>query len=823
MPVDIKQFLPTFIEESMEMLQEAEDLLLNIDLNHINKENIHRMFRIMHSLKGNSAAFNFNTINQLTHTLETFLDQVRSDQQSLSQADIDLLLQAVDCLRSNVSNCEKPVPDNEEEANQLILTINQRIKEMPANHQPTVEENKQSAPITPSKQGWHILFRPEQALFKKGNEPLRLIHTLMTLGKLEVQVDYQQLPDLYSIDPKACYLSWEFKLYSEQSKSDLEEIFSWMTDLDNVKMTALILNEEKQKKLIRLSPPAATTQSVRVTTEKIDNLINMIGELVITQSIINQIVKDFNPSTLANLYQALGLLEQNSRELQASVMRIRMLPIHIVFNRFPRIVHDIAKQLDKKIELVVSGTQTELDKTMLEKLSDPLLHLIRNSIDHGIEPPDIRVSLGKAPTGIIQLDAYQEGSHIIIEVSDDGRGLDKEIILQKSRELNLIGENDLIPDDQIYELILNPGFTTSTKVSDISGRGVGLNIVKENIKQIGGDIEIFSSKDVGTKFRLSIPLTLAIMDCQVVKVSDQFYIIPLAAISEIMPVDLTLVNAVKSETLLYYFRDNYIPIIFLHNVFSIVTSQVDLQNKILIVVDVKNKYYALLVDELLAQQQVVIKNLEDNYGKINGISGVTLLGDGQIALIIDIKETVDLSLNPSRQTQPVSKALINKLKPEVINLKNRSNQSLQLLSFLLSDKEFAVNISEVKEIRMLEKMTTLPNSQSYIKGAINVRGNIIPIIDLHDLFEFKTSEYGKNTVIITLNIIIAKKTKCVGIIVQQVLDTYTVNEQQIMDPPVHQSIINMFIKGLITVDNHMVTLLNTKNLVELVNEQEMAL
>ncbi|MDB6008133.1 MAG: chemotaxis protein CheA [Gammaproteobacteria bacterium] len=376
--------------------------------------------------------------------------------------------------------------------------------------------------------------------------------------------------------------------------------------------------------------------SIRVSVEKIDELMNTVGELVITQAMLSQLGAAFEGANAEKLRAGLAQLERNTRELQESVMRVRMLPISFVFSRFPRMVRDIAQRLGKQIDLKLTGEQTELDKTVLEKIGDPLVHLVRNSIDHGIEMPDVRIAAGKGAAGTVHLDACHRGGNIAVEVSDDGGGLDKERILAKARQRGLIGQNDVLTDDQIHDLIFLPGFSTAEKTTDLSGRGVGMDVVRRNVKELGGKIELRSERGKGSRFIITLPLTLAIVDGQSVAVGSETYIIPLISIVESMRLKETSISRLSGHNEVFSFRGDYLPIIRLHELFGIEPRARALHEGLVVIAEGDGRRVGLFVDDLLGQQQVVIKSLEANYGHVEGVSGATILGDGSVALILDV-------------------------------------------------------------------------------------------------------------------------------------------------------------------------------------------
>ncbi len=435
----------------------------------------------------------------------------------------------------------------------------------------------------------------------------------------------------------------------ETSATEIVEVESSSNKVEQVNEQ---IAQAKPKANKANAKPAENT-SIRVSIDKIDGLINMVGELVITQSMLGQLGQEFDVTRIQRLQEGLSQLEQNTRELQESVMKIRMLPISFAFSRFPRLVRDLSKQLEKEVELVMLGENTELDKTVMEKIGDPLVHLVRNSLDHGLETAEQRTSNGKPSMGTITLNAYHHGGSIVIEVKDDGAGLNKERIKSKAIEKGLVSEDDVLTDGQIYDLIFQPGFSTADVVSDVSGRGVGMDVVRRNIAELNGSIEVSSTPGEGSVFSIRLPLTLAILDGQLVKVGDEVYIFPLVSIVESIQLEKSMLNNITGNQFVMQLRNDYVPIVCLQDIFNIKAEKKDLEGAMLVVVEGDNEKVGIVVDELLGQQQVVIKSLEQNYQKVDSISGATILGDGTVALIVDISglNNKPLDKNSDDQTQ----------------------------------------------------------------------------------------------------------------------------------------------------------------------------
>jgi two-component system chemotaxis sensor kinase CheA len=629
--LDMSQFHEIFFEESREGLEAMESGLLNLDVGVPDPEVVNNVFRAAHSIKGAAGTFGFNNISAFTHVLESILDDVRSRKRGVTQELVDVLLKSVDGLRYML-DCAKSGTKVDEDR---IAAIQERLENLPVEEQPR--------PV-----GWQIRFVPKPHLLQTGNDPYRLFRELKTLGNLHITPDIGRIPaiDDQDFDPENCYLGWDLLLESDAGMEQIKEIFAWVEgdcDLD-IKLSG----ERRQmiERRRRRDDDADTGQeitgkgqeqvSIRVNIEKIDTLINLVGELVISQSILSHAVTDHDQNQASRLKEIVELLERNTWELQEQAMRIRMQAIDITFQRLPRLARDLCRSLDKQAELEISGGTTEVDKTVLEKITDPLVHLIRNAVDHGIEKPADRKVAGKSESGSIKISAAQEGGNIIIKIIDDGAGLDAGKILVKAREKGLIADGEDLSLEEIHNLIFLPGFTTAIQVSDVSGRGVGMDVVKRNINDLGGSIELESTQGKGSAFTIKLPLTLAIMDGQLVRIGKEILIIPVLAIVESLQIRKELLNAVAGKTEVYRFRDEYIPLIRLDKVYGITSDLKELTEGLLIVVDTGQQRVGLLADEILSQQQVVIKSLEANFQQISGLAGATVLGDGTVAMIIDV-------------------------------------------------------------------------------------------------------------------------------------------------------------------------------------------
>ncbi|GAA81262.1 chemotaxis protein CheA [Pseudoalteromonas sp. BSi20495] len=674
MSIDLSQFFEVFFEESFEGLDTMEAELLNLVPGEEDLETINTIFRAAHSIKGGSGTFGFSSVADFTHVLETLLDQIRQGERELSTEHVNLLLKAVDCLRGLLAALQADQASDLTEANALRMQF-EHVLEKKDN---VLESKPQNEAVLSTSNTYQINFKPHHHLFKTGNEPLYMISELAELGELKTTVFYDSVPDITELSYDECFLHWRFFLNTSHDEKAIKEVFEWVEDDADITVElcvrsfddeqpasisdhnhdlALSDQPEKLEKTTTLpakSKPSSNkdkkvasapeSTSIRVGIDKVDSLINMVGELVITQAMLNQLSEqEITSTTITSLKEGLAQLAHNTRDLQENVMRIRMLPINFVFSRFPRLVRDIAQKLNKKVELKLIGEQTELDKTVMEKISDPMVHLLRNSLDHGLETVDQRVLAGKNPVGIVTLNAFHQGGNIVIEIMDDGQGLNTKKIKEKAIANELITADSNLTDDEINELIFMPGFSTMDEVSELSGRGVGMDVVKRNIQSLNGSVEVTSAPGIGSTFTIRLPLTLAILDGQLVKVAQHTYIIPLISIVESLQIDITKVSRVGKDLDVLRLRDEYIPILRLYAIFNHQNAIESLDKTLLVVVETDNQKVGLLVDDLLSQQQVVIKSLEANYHKVDGVSGATILGDGRVSLIVDISGLIKLS------------------------------------------------------------------------------------------------------------------------------------------------------------------------------------
>jgi len=654
--MDISDFYQTFFDEADELLADMEQHLLELDPLAPDIEPLNAIFRAAHSIKGGAATFGFSVLQETTHLLENLLDGARRQEMSLSTEIINLFLETKDIMQEQLDAYKtSQQPDAEsfeyicQALRQLALEAQQQ-QEAPA-AQPVVQQPVVQPAAAPAaiEGGMRISLNG----LKASEIPL-MLEELGNLGEVK--------------DPHQTEHSLDVTLLTSASEDDISAVLCFVLEPEQISFStptqsapvvaaanspeAVVTPEPAPAPVANAAPPAAKpaaaqaeapkarakaseSTSIRVAVEKVDQLINLVGELVITQSMLAQRSGTLDPVNHGDLLNSMSQLERNARDLQESVMSIRMMPMEYVFSRYPRLVRDLAGKLNKQVELTLQGSSTELDKSLIERIIDPLTHLVRNSLDHGIEEPATRIAAGKSAVGNLVLSAEHQGGNICIEVIDDGAGLNREKILAKAASQGL-AVSDSMSDEEVGMLIFAPGFSTAEQVTDVSGRGVGMDVVKRNIQEMGGHVEIRSQAGKGTTIRILLPLTLAILDGMSVKVNDEVFILPLNAVMESLQPQAEDLHPLAGGERVLQVRGEYLPLVELYRVFEVEGAKTDATQGIVVILQSAGRRYALLVDQLIGQHQVVVKNLESNYRKVPGISAATILGDGSVALIVDV-------------------------------------------------------------------------------------------------------------------------------------------------------------------------------------------
>lgn len=678
--------------EAAELLEDMESALLALEETPEDEELISRVFRAMHTIKGSGGMFGFENIESFTHDIETVFDSVRNGEVNVTKKLIDLTLAACDHIQNLLeASTEEESPVDNRKAKDILEAF-QQIASIPKSQTtPAVEVQNEAAKRAGSESRdtlFHIVFKPNQEIFRMGTNPILLLDELCELGESRVIACTEAIPPLEKMDPELCYTSWDILLKTSQDQNTIKDVFIFVEDECELKIKVLyddldgsvdiewLASQIREKKSLKkkeiekaikkvpvsvkepnpgqvenkpdgaspdtLKPKKNETQkktgvvsSIRVQAEKLDKLVNLVGELVIAQARLSQLASHKLDADLTLLSEE---QERLVNELRETTMETRMIPIGTLFSKFKRLVRDLAHEQGKKIDLIVEGSETELDKTVIEKLNDPLVHIVRNSIDHGIEPEAIRMVTGKANRGEIRLSAFHSGADVVIQIQDDGTGLDAEAIQSKAIEKGLISTEAGLTDKEILKLIFMAGFSTKEKVTNLSGRGVGMDVVKRNIEALRGAIDIDSKKGKGTTITLKLPLTLGIIDGLLVRIAEDNYVFPLAAVEEC--VELNNGNG-KSRRRLLDIRGHAVPYIRLREQFQMASHPPDIEE--VLITRSNGQQVGFAVDRVIGEQQIVIKALGKMYKDVKGLSGATILGDGTVALILDIPKLIELA------------------------------------------------------------------------------------------------------------------------------------------------------------------------------------
>ena len=679
MSIDIEQFHGVFFDESDEHLDDMEQLLMSLDVESPDPEELNSIFRAAHSIKGGSGIFGFDALMNLTHVMENLLDKARNNELSVTADIVNVLLETLDVLKDTLNAYRDETPVPEDSIAERIKILNGVINGQYTDPAPgdgddssEVSVNAQNESAQDDSFGFFddepnsAIEAADDSFGFFDDEPVNevLSHGDNTKSEnndddgfgffddeisnntVDAQTEttkaetaeVEQGFGFFEDAPSATNINTSLEIASSNNAQSASTQSNTATTSNNDKApTSGVAPTTTQAKTPPKPPAKKSTAresaSIRVDTTKIDAMVNLVGELVITQSMLSMIGQDVEGQVGERLQLAIDELQRNTREIQESVMSMRMLPLTATFNRFPRLVRDLAGKLGKQVELVLQGGSTEIDKSLIEKIVDPLTHLVRNSIDHGIEMPDKRVAAGKPEKGTVILSAEQKGGSIIISIIDDGGGLHRDKILDKARSNGLTVSDDM-PDSEVWQLIFQPGFSTAEAITDVSGRGVGMDVVRRNIESIGGRIDIESSAGEGSAFFIHLPLTLAIVDGMCVSVGKQIFVIPLLNIIESFQPTKQQLKTLGNDTVLYI-RDQYWPLVPLYDFMEVEDAALSPTEGIVVLLESSKKRFGVLVDALVGQQQVVIKSLEEHYRKVAGIAGATIMGDGKVALIID--------------------------------------------------------------------------------------------------------------------------------------------------------------------------------------------
>jgi len=668
-------FKKKFIEEASELIDKLEVTLLELEKNPDDPAQIQQVFRVMHTLKGNSSMFGFDLIDKFTHNLETVYDLIRSNQLKLTPQVLNVTLSSVDHLKAMLDEGNYDDPDFLTTHNGLIAKINQLINpnnEDDNKQQPDALEHKSDSVV----HTYYVMFEPQSNIFRNGTNPFYLLDELSMLGQTKVFAHFNRVPLFDKINPEQCYVYWEVIVASEQGVGAINDVFIFVetdskleiqkvadinllsdpkfveevTQLANVQKdigyvtiqrvaNQAIARHNKQKSEVvkreRIGFKDKSAASIRVSSDKLDGLMNLVSELVTTQARLSLFAEENSVPGLGPIVENVQKLSRQLRDIAFSIV---LIPIENLFGRFQRLVRDLSMELKKEVEFITEGADTELDKTIIENLSDPLMHIIRNSLDHGIEEASVRLSQGKSTKGKIVLKAYYSGASVIIQISDDGAGIDPEIIREKAILKGIIPPERKLSKKEILDLIFLPGFSTAKKVTDVSGRGVGMDVVKKKISEIRGEVEVDSEVGLGTTITIKLPLTLSIIDGLLVSINKAAYVIPLAAIDKIYAVEKEKIYS--SYNNLVVLDGKQIPFFSLRKEFHLDASDEELEQ--VVVVNFEDNSVGMVVDFVIGEYQAVLKPLGKHYKTHDIFSGATILGDGTVALVMDTNKIIKL-------------------------------------------------------------------------------------------------------------------------------------------------------------------------------------
>jgi two-component system, chemotaxis family, sensor kinase CheA len=666
-------FQKKFIEEAIDLINNLEEALLTLEKTPGDSELIAAVFRIMHSLKGGGGMFGFEDISHFTHNLETIYDEVRNNRLTLTDELLSITFSAVDHLRNllNPNALQDPLIKKNHTLllNKVEEIHNKSQSKQEVNYNPESVENLES-----TEKNYFIRFVPNEGIMDNGTNPLYLIDELCSLGKSKVFVRKHKLPLLTKFNPAKCYISWEIIIATNNSINELKDVFIFVEDDSELEILKLsdtnLLNNQsiveeietkygqtdkintkelldfvkakefelKNKKVTVKEKLSNFTKeniisSIRVDSQKIDQLMNLVSELVTTQASLSLYVEENQVNELNQLSEN---IENITRQLRDTAFSISLIPIETMITRFHRLIRDLSFEFSKNIEFITEGAETELDKTLVQGLTDPLMHIIRNSVDHGIEPEEERIAKGKTPQGMIYLKAYYSGANVVIKIQDDGRGINPELVRKKAIEKELIPSDTQLSDKEILDLVFLPGFSTAEIVTDVSGRGVGMDVVKKKIDEIRGTVDLESKINIGTTLTIKLPLTLSIIDGLLVEIDKTKYVMPLNLVDKIYAIEHSKLD--KSYNSLAVIDNEQIPFYNLRQEFSVAGQSPEIEQ--LVTVRYEDKRVGLLVDNVIGEYQAVLKPLGKLFINHDIISGATILGDGTIALVLDTNKII---------------------------------------------------------------------------------------------------------------------------------------------------------------------------------------
>jgi len=851
-----------YLEEAAELLAELETALLELEDTPDDHDLVDRVFRAMHTIKGSGAMYGFDAVAEFTHEVETVFDKVREGVVPVSTELINLTLAARDQIRMLLDSETGGPPADLDNGREIIAGLQNLMGDSPAgpNREPSTPAPPQEQIGAGNSVTYRIRFHPHPGLFATGTNPLLLLDELRDLGETSVVAHTEKIPTLDQYDPESCYVYWDVILTTDQGRQAIEDVFIFVEDdcrididvideegiddeedykrlgeilvdkgeIDNDELMRILASQKRigevliEAEVVDADKVAAALveqqhvrrnrekrreklkegSAIRVASERLDKLVDLVGELVIVQARLTQKAGSSEDSELLMIAEE---VERLIEELRDSTMSIRMLPIGTLFTKFKRLVRDLSKELGKEVEMIVEGAETELDKTVIDRLNDPLVHLIRNSIDHGVEPPAVRAAAGKPKQGVVRLTAEHSGANVLIRIEDDGAGLDPEVLRKKAVEKGLISPDADLADQELYQLIFAAGFSTASKVTDVSGRGVGMDVVKRSIDSLGGTILIDSEKGRGMAITLKLPLTLAIIDGLLVRIGDGFFVMPLAVVDECIEINREEAARARERNMIN-FRDEMCAYVSLREQFHINGGQPDIEH--VVIVKARDQRVGFGIDRVIGQHQTVIKSLTKVYRDIPGLSGATILGDGTVALILDVNMLLAAAEQQGMERERVCVPPGTAHGRLEMHDKTITEAGLYL-TFRLGDELFAIDVNRVREVLEIDAITVVPNAPDFMRGIINVRGSVVPVIDLRAKFGMSPTEKTVHTRVVVMELDLDGELTVVGAMADSVHEVIELTPEVIEPPPrIGSRWRTRFVKGVGKRDEQFILILD---------------
>ncbi len=838
--VDLSIYLGVFLDEMEEQIQLLEQGILKLEIDCENAETVHQIFRAAHTLKGSAAAMGFENLKELTHKIENIFDLIRNDQLQVNRTIIDIIFSSIDTLKEQKSAI---INGREDEVDIRLVTArldklcdnaitvgevsdvkeDKAVAEETFFPSPTIDEFQRAAISNALSDNYYVhaiyIGLIDECILKSVRA--YLIHNnLKEIG--DVIASY---PSTEEIEAEAFNGKFIFLFITKETKQSVINVINSISEIGTlhihqvtlqnidafINKTDVVMTDKKQvtEPCISNEMNKGVQQTVRVDVERLEHLMNLVGELVIDQTRLTKkknvlIDRYTNDEDVAQLNEVCTHLVQVVTELQEGMMKTRMLPIEHLFNRYPRMVRDVAHKANKEIEFLIQGKETELDRRLIEEISDPIIHLLRNAIDHGVESPEERELQGKSRKGQVELKAIHQENHIVITVSDDGKGIDPEKIKNSAIKKGLVTKQEVeqLTDKELMLLIFKSGFSTADKITDVSGRGVGMDIVRSQIEKLNGLIDIDSTVGGGTTFTLKLPLTLAIIRSLIVQLGEKEFALPLANVAEIVRLHSSEIKTIKNEQV-GVIRDRVLPLVYMHELLGVKPMKLSKERLFVVVIGIAEKRVGLVVDQTIGNQDIVIKPLGKYIGTPPFISGATIMGEGDVSLILDVASIVnELGTKDKTLDQPINKT-------------ERNEKKRQFVTFKIGEEEYGIELQQVKDIIPVQPISHVISAPRSVVGMINLRGKVIPVIDTRIRFNLLEKEFTRKTRII----IVEHKNQLIGLIVDQVTEVLKVTESFIEAPPENNAKIDSrFFSGLCNMEQRIIVLVALAQVLNLETE-----